>query len=88
MTMTDSLYIAQPLMGIAGVKLSAVVVVSILDHHTRRTEGQDYVIGTLLGYLDETGFLQVRNTFALPFNSGDKVPYVACLTFCSSPYTV
>ena len=48
-----------------GVKVHPIVVFSILDHFTRRQEGQDRVIGTLLG--TRTGnIVEVTNCFAVP----------------------
>lgn len=47
------------------IKLHPIVVFSILDHHIRRQEGQDRVIGTLLGAAgDKT--VDVSNAFAVP----------------------
>ncbi|KAH8070042.1 hypothetical protein JL721_5263 [Aureococcus anophagefferens] len=52
-----------------------IVVFGILDHYIRRQEGQERVIGTLLGHLDEeTGVVEVSNAYAVPHTeSGGEV---------------
>ena len=48
------------------------VLFAVLDHYTRRNEGQKRVIGTLLGTVDEaTGAVEVTNCFAVTHS--DKV---------------
>eukprot|EP00629_Pelagomonadales_sp_RCC1024_P001012 CAMPEP_0119277336 /NCGR_PEP_ID=MMETSP1329-20130426/16920_1 /TAXON_ID=114041 /ORGANISM="Genus nov. species nov., Strain RCC1024" /LENGTH=291 /DNA_ID=CAMNT_0007277801 /DNA_START=218 /DNA_END=1090 /DNA_ORIENTATION=- len=49
------------------VKIHPIVVFSVLDHYIRRQEGQERVIGTLLGSFDpETGVVEVTNAYAVP----------------------
>ncbi|KCV68594.1 hypothetical protein H696_04886 [Fonticula alba] len=50
------------------VKISPMVILSILDHFTRRHVDQEYVIGTLLGTIAENGDIIVSNCFAIPYN--------------------
>jgi translation initiation factor 3 subunit F len=46
--------------------LSSAVLFSVLDHYIRRNEGQQRVIGTLLGFMDEVnGCVVVTNCFAV-----------------------
>jgi len=59
--------------GFLRCSLHPVVVVSILDHFTRRNEGQSRIIGTLLG-ANNDGVVEIRNSFALPVtDGGDKM---------------
>ena len=50
-----------------------IVIFSVLDHYTRRQEGQERVIGTLLGTKDAFGNVEVTNCFAVPHteNAGE-----------------
>lgn len=48
------------------VQVSPVVMLTILDHYTRREEKQNRVLGSLLGVVGETGEIEVRNCFAVP----------------------
>ena len=49
------------------VKVHPIVVFSILDHYIRRQEGQERVIGTLLGVVHEdSGIVEVTNSYAVP----------------------
>jgi translation initiation factor 3 subunit F len=49
------------------VKIHPIVVFSVLDHYIRRQEGQERVIGTLLGSYDETtGVCEITNAYAVP----------------------
>lgn len=48
------------------VKVHPLVVFSILDHYLRRQEGQERVIGTLLGSRTEEGVVEVTNAYAVP----------------------
>lgn len=48
------------------IKVHPIVVFSVLDHHTRRQEGQERVIGTLLGTNNGKGVIEVTNAFAVP----------------------
>jgi len=48
------------------VKVHPIVIFSILDHYLRRQEGQDRVIGTLLGTRTEDGLVEVTNAYAVP----------------------
>jgi len=54
------------------VEINPVVVFSVLDHYIRREEGQERVIGTLLGNIEE-GVIQVTNCFAVPLTEKDQV---------------
>jgi len=54
------------------VKLHPVVLFTILDHFVRRTEGQERVIGTLLGS-NVDGVVEIRNCFPVPHTEGDQV---------------
>jgi hypothetical protein len=54
------------------VNVHPVVLFSILDHHSRREEDQDRVIGTLLGY-EENGVVFIRNSFPVPHSEGEDV---------------
>jgi translation initiation factor 3 subunit F len=49
-----------------GCKLHPVVLFNILDHFTRRNEGQERVIGTLLGAVTSDGTIEVKNCFPVP----------------------
>lgn len=53
------------------VKIHPVVLFSIIDHYTRRNEGQDRVIGTLLGTVRD-GEVEVRNCFPVPHNETEE----------------
>jgi len=48
------------------VLVHSLVLFSILDHHTRRPEGTNRVIGTLLGRREGDGLVEVTNCFAVP----------------------
>eukprot|EP01112_Ceratiomyxa_fruticulosa_P005039 TRINITY_DN155_c0_g1_i10.p1 TRINITY_DN155_c0_g1~~TRINITY_DN155_c0_g1_i10.p1 ORF type:complete len:294 (+),score=71.66 TRINITY_DN155_c0_g1_i10:155-1036(+) len=55
-------------------RIHPVVIFSILDHYIRRNDGQDRVIGTLLGVPnDGSGILEIRNCFPVPHIEGDQV---------------
>ncbi|KAL3671066.1 hypothetical protein V7S43_004249 [Phytophthora oleae] len=55
------------------VKLHPVVVLQALDRSLRRAEGQDRVIGTLLGRV-EGGVAEITGSFAVPhLENGDEV---------------
>ena len=62
-----------------------IVVFGILDHYIRRQEGQERVIGTLLGHLDEeTGIVEVSNAYAVPHTeSGGEVAVGAGVESCT-----
>jgi len=53
-------------------KVSVSVIFSILDHHSRRQEHQDRVIGTLVGY-EHDGAIEVRNSFPVTHTEDDQV---------------
>lgn len=54
------------------VKVHPLVVFSILDHFIRRQQGQERVIGTLLGERDDaTGTVVISNAFAVPHTEKD-----------------
>lgn len=60
---------------ITSVEVHPLVLLSVLDHHTRRQEGAGRVIGTLLGSKDATsGRVEITNCFAVPHaERGDEV---------------
>ena len=47
------------------VKIHPAVLFSVLDHYIRRNEGQKRVIGTLLGFVEDNGHVEVTNCFAV-----------------------
>jgi translation initiation factor 3 subunit F len=49
-------------------KVHPVVLFNILDHYTRRNDGQERVIGTLLGHINSDGSVEVKNSFPVPHN--------------------
>eukprot|EP01065_Artemidia_motanka_P047705 TRINITY_DN7529_c0_g2_i1.p1 TRINITY_DN7529_c0_g2~~TRINITY_DN7529_c0_g2_i1.p1 ORF type:complete len:353 (+),score=119.93 TRINITY_DN7529_c0_g2_i1:63-1061(+) len=53
----------------ANLTIDPLVMFSILDHHTRREQG-DFVLGTLLGSTVD-GVLQVRSCFPVPHSCSD-----------------
>lgn len=58
------------------VEIHPLVLLSVLDHHTRRPEGAGRVIGTLLGRKPEPGSnrVEITNCFAVPHaERGDEV---------------
>jgi translation initiation factor 3 subunit F len=56
------------------VQVHPVVLLAILDHHTRRNEQQERVFGTLLGFVNEADTIEVRNSFPVPcVESEDQV---------------
>jgi len=58
---------------VSQVLVHPLVLLSVLDHHTRRQEGAGRVIGTLLGRRDGTK-VEVTNCFAVPHaERGDEV---------------
>lgn len=54
------------------VKVHPVVIFNILDQFLRRSEGQDRVIGTLLG-VNVDGVIEIRNCFPVPHTEGEQV---------------
>ncbi|GAM23636.1 hypothetical protein SAMD00019534_068110, partial [Acytostelium subglobosum LB1] len=56
----------------ASVKIHPVVIFNILDHYIRRNEGQDRVIGTLLGYNND-GVIEIKNCFPVVHSEGDQI---------------
>jgi len=48
------------------------VIFAILDHHSRRQDHQDRVIGTLVGY-DKDGHIEIRNSFPVSHTEDDQV---------------
>uniref|UniRef100_A0A7S3E2W7 MPN domain-containing protein n=1 Tax=Chloropicon laureae TaxID=464258 RepID=A0A7S3E2W7_9CHLO len=58
----------------SGVQVTSDVIISVLDAYVRRNEGQDRVIGTLLGSISDAGKVDVRSVYAVPHNeSGEQV---------------
>jgi len=68
-----SLFLSSPSVGKYRAKVSPVVLLTILDHYTRRNEDQTRVIGTLLGIINENGEVEIRNCFPVPHNETDEV---------------
>merc|ERR1711934_190617 len=56
----------------SSMKVSSEVVINILDAYVRRNEGQERVIGTLLGSVTEGGKVDVRNAYAVPHNESNE----------------
>ena len=54
------------------VSVSSEVVMNILDSFVRRNEGQERVIGTLLGTVSEGGKVEVRSSYAVPHNESTE----------------
>ena len=55
------------------VSIEPVVLLSILDHATRRNANQKRVIGTMLGIRSDDGSeVEVRNCFAVPHNESSE----------------
>merc|ERR1719445_1697133 len=55
------------------IEVHPMVILSVLDHHTRRNEGAGRVIGTLLGRRDGDR-VEITNAFAVPHaERGDEV---------------
>jgi len=54
------------------VKVHPVVIFNILDLFIRRNEGQDRVVGTLLG-VNVDGVIEIRNCFPVPHYEGEQV---------------
>eukprot|EP00656_Telonema_subtile_P034363 TRINITY_DN38460_c0_g1_i1.p1 TRINITY_DN38460_c0_g1~~TRINITY_DN38460_c0_g1_i1.p1 ORF type:complete len:296 (-),score=87.26 TRINITY_DN38460_c0_g1_i1:59-946(-) len=52
-------------------KVHPSVVFTILDHHSRRKEGQERVIGTLLGS-NVDGVIEIQNCFPVPHNENEE----------------
>ena len=58
---------------VSSVTVHPLVLLSVLDHHTRRAEGAGRVIGTLLGRRDGSS-VEITNCFAVPHaERGDEV---------------
>ncbi|KAL7525809.1 hypothetical protein ACHAXR_003167 [Thalassiosira sp. AJA248-18] len=58
---------------VSNVTVHPLVLLSVLDHHTRRQEGAGRVIGTLLGKRDGSR-VEITNAFAVPHaERGDEV---------------
>jgi len=55
------------------VEIHPVVLFSILDHYIRREEGQERVIGTLLGAIIGDGVVQITNCFTVPHTEKEQV---------------
>ena len=49
-----------------------VVILNILDHHSRRNKDQKRVIGTLLG-INNDGMIEITNCFPVPHKEVDTV---------------
>jgi translation initiation factor 3 subunit F len=68
--MASSLFLNTPTS--SKTKLHPVVLFSILDHYMRRPEGQTRVIGTLMGYKNPNGEVEIRNCFPVPHTETDE----------------
>lgn len=63
------------------VRVQPVVLLNICDAFIRRNEGQERVIGTLLGSVGE-GIVEVKNSYAVPHNeSAESVSFVILMSF-------
>jgi len=67
----SSLYLRTGNQIYTSVSIHPVVVLSILDHHIRRTEGHR-VIGTLLG-VNNDGNIEIKACFPVPHTEGEQV---------------
>jgi translation initiation factor 3 subunit F len=54
------------------LKVNSEVIINVLDAFIRRNEGQERVIGTLLGSVSESGEVDVRNAYAVPHNESSE----------------
>jgi len=54
------------------LKVNSEVIINVLDAFIRRNEGQERVIGTLLGSVSESGKVDVRNVYAVPHNESSE----------------
>jgi translation initiation factor 3 subunit F len=50
-----------------------VVIMSILDHYTRKSKNGERVIGTLLGLVSAEGIVEIRSSFPVPHSEGEEV---------------
>lgn len=62
------------------MRVHPVVIFNILDQFLRRSEGQDRVIGTLLG-LNVDGVIEIRNCFPVPHTEGEQVHLILIFPF-------
>ena len=53
------------------VRVQPVVLFNVCDAYTRRNEGQERVIGTLLGVITD-GVVDVRNCYAVPHDESSE----------------
>jgi len=70
MGLTDGTCLHDETTGLKEVRVEPVVLFSIIDHYSRRDEGQDFVIGSLLG-TEEGGVVTVCSSFAVPHHEVD-----------------
>lgn len=56
----------------SSVKVNSEVIINVLDAFVRRNEGQERVIGTLMGSVSEGGKVDVRNAYAVPHNESSE----------------
>jgi len=59
--------------GVENVDVHPLVLFNILDHYIRRNDGQERVIGTLLGVVSGPNSVTVTNSFPVPHSEGDQV---------------
>jgi len=69
--MDDSLFLRSGSQPYQGCVIHPVVLLSILDHHIRRSEGHR-VIGTLLGSNND-GNIEIKASFPVPHTEGDQI---------------
>lgn len=75
----SSLYLRTGNQIYSSVAIHPVVVLSILDHHIRRTEGHR-VIGTLLG-VNNDGNIEIKASFPVPHTEGEQVFFFVFIYF-------
>lgn len=48
------------------------IVPNVLDHYLRRPDGQKYVVGTMLGGVDDN-LVDIQTCFSIPFSQDDFI---------------
>ena len=81
------------------VNVEPVVLFNIVDHFSRRDQGQDFVVGTLLG-TEENGVVTVSSCFPVPHTETEEqvavfvehwhsaIPQTPTLPSCSTVATI
>lgn len=68
-------------------KVHPVVLFNISDAYIRRNEGQERVIGTLLGTVSSDGMVEIKNSYAVPHKeTSDEVSMSQLLPLLSSGF--